>query len=348
MNWQNYLARIGEELTVFASQSRVVEAFWLTAGLLLVLLLRRPVLRGVCRLVGLDDASVEQQVVHRIDVPLQLLILALAVMPFTGLVHGLTGQIVQLICRMLVPALVAHIAIQSLDLALFRWFIKHRTSYEVAPVFRFVILAALYLATALVVLNWGFGIDVLPLLATSTVVTAVLGLSLQDTLRNVFSGISITMEKGFRPGDWIRFKVDPGGEQIGQLVEIGWRSTRVRTAADGIVIIPNGLFSASSVLNYSSSGVGLMVELNVPVADDVSPETVQSALLESVKTVEGVSDSRPCQVNAVVFRKDCVEFLVRFPVDDFEKREEVTTAVVGAVWKALEKLNALPVRTAGS
>ncbi len=67
-------------------------------------------------------------------------------------------------------------------------------------VVRLGLLMAVGLYAATVILNQPVG----ALLVSSTVVSAVIGLALQDTLKNVFSGMALDLEKPFKPGDWLQ------------------------------------------------------------------------------------------------------------------------------------------------
>src|SRR5882724_3707682 len=92
--------------------------------------------------------------------------------------------------------------------------------------------AAIYIATALVVVNSVLALPVGGLLATSGVVAIVLGLALQSTLADVFAGIAVEVEGPFQVGDRISL------EKIeGQVTEINWRSIRIQTDGDDIAII---------------------------------------------------------------------------------------------------------------
>ena len=73
------------------------------------------------------------------------------------------------------------------------------------------------------------------LLATSGIVALVLGLALQSTLADLFSGIALNIEDPFGAGD--RITVDGGNE--GQAIEINWRATRIRNRSGDTTVIPN-------------------------------------------------------------------------------------------------------------
>src|SRR5262249_22593961 len=81
------------------------------------------------------------------------------------------------------------------------------------------------------------GVEPGSLLTTSALLTAVIGLSLQETLGNLFAGLAIELQHPFEIGDWIQFDADP--KHIGRVVEINWRATRVMTLDEVELIVPN-------------------------------------------------------------------------------------------------------------
>ncbi len=84
------------------------------------------------------------------------------------------------------------------------------------------------------------------LLTTSAVGAVVVGFALQDTLGNLFAGLAIQIEKPFRVGQWVQF-----GDREGQVQEITWRATKLRTKDGQFLIVPNSVISKEPVLNYS-------------------------------------------------------------------------------------------------
>ena len=95
-----------------------------------------------------------------------------------------------------------------------------------------------------------FGIDLTPILATSAAFSIVLGLALQDTLGNLFAGVSLQVDKTFELDDWI--EVQNGLIKIiGQVKELSWRSTVLVGLTDELITLPNKLVASSQVSNFS-------------------------------------------------------------------------------------------------
>ncbi len=119
---------------------------------------------------------------------------------------------------------------------------------------------------ALMILN-GLGIAITPLLTALGVGGLAVALGLQETLSNLFAGIYITMAHHVRLGDYI--KLDSGEE--GFVSDIGWRSTRLRTGPNNLIIIPNTKLGQSVVTNFDlpTSDLAVTVEVGVDYVSDL-------------------------------------------------------------------------------
>ena len=107
--------------------------------------------------------------------------------------------------------------------------------------------AAIYLGAVLTILSVTFSVSVTGLVATSGIIAIVVGLALQSTLGDLFSGIAIGIEKPFDIGDYIWLE---GGIE-GSVIETNWRATRIVTDANDIATVPNSVIAKGRLLNRS-------------------------------------------------------------------------------------------------
>lgn len=105
------------------------------------------------------------------------------------------------------------------------------------------LLVALAYVVAIITLLSRSGVDLAGVVATSAVITAVIGFSLQDTLGNVMGGIALQMESTIRVGDWVRID-----QHEGRVQEIRWRQTSIETRNWDTVVIPNSALMKSQVM----------------------------------------------------------------------------------------------------
>jgi small-conductance mechanosensitive channel len=110
------------------------------------------------------------------------------------------------------------------------------------------------LIISIVLLFWGvnhiFGLEVGPLLATSAAASVILGLALQDTLGNLFAGISLQVDRNFEIGDWLEI-VSGIQKTTGQVREITWRSTTLVGFSDELITLPNRFMASAQISNFS-------------------------------------------------------------------------------------------------
>lgn len=100
------------------------------------------------------------------------------------------------------------------------------------------------------VLTTIFDVRLTPLLATSAILSIVLGLALQDTLGNLFAGIALQFDKPFEMGDWIEIKTD--SEKIsGQVLEVSWRATSLIAITDEVITLPNRSIAQYQISNFA-------------------------------------------------------------------------------------------------
>jgi len=127
------------------------------------------------------------------------------------------------------------------------------------------------------------GVPVAPILTTLGVGSLAVALALQDTLANFFAGLYLLADRPVRPGDFIKI---PDGEQ-GTVEAIGWRSSRLRTLQNNIVIVPNQKLSQAVLTNYHLPEPHLAITIPVAVSYDVDPEAVEGHLLDELLLAAG-------------------------------------------------------------
>ena len=127
----------------------------------------------------------------------------------------------------------------------------------------------------LMILN-NLGISITPLLTALGVGGLAVALALQETLSNLFAGIYVTIARHIRIGDYI--KLDSGEE--GFVTDIGWRSTRIQTLPNNLVIIPNTKLAQAIVTNFNlpTRDMAVLVQVGVDYRSDL--EKVERVTLE--------------------------------------------------------------------
>src|SRR5690606_4204865 len=163
------------------------------------------------------------------------------------------------------------------------------------------------------------------LLTTSALLTAVIGLSLQDTLGNLFAGLSIQAQNPFEVGDWIQYGEDE--RTLGRVIEINWRATKVLTLDAVEVVIPNGQLARAPIRNFTRPTSISRRSIPVVVPFHVSPHRVHTVLLGALRQVEGVLSDPPPAILTSGFEERGIRYRVVFFIGDFARREQIDSLV---------------------
>tara|TARA_B100001287_G_scaffold99049_1_gene83294 strand:+ start:18711 stop:19757 length:1047 start_codon:yes stop_codon:yes gene_type:complete len=116
------------------------------------------------------------------------------------------------------------------------------------------------------------GFDITAMIAGLGIGGLALALAAQDSVKNIFAGIMIFLDKPFRLNDRIQINGHDGSVE-----EVGLRSTRIRTLEGRIVTIPNCTFTDNSVINVTSQPA-LKVKLNLGLTYDTNEKEMQKAI----------------------------------------------------------------------
>ncbi len=129
------------------------------------------------------------------------------------------------------------------------------------------------------------GINITAILSTLGIGGLAFAMAAKDSLSNFFGGLNIMIDRIFKMGDWI--KID---DIEGTVVEIGLRSTTVRTFDNALIIMPNSLVSTASVLNWNRRSVGRRIKMHIGVTYESNMDDIRQALDDIKKMLEEHSD----------------------------------------------------------
>lgn len=211
-----------------------------------------------------------------------------------------------------------------------------RFSRPIPKIFRDICEGLVYMAAVLITLRQA-GAQLDALLTTSALLTAVIGLSLQDTLGNLFAGLSIQAQNPFEVGDWIQYGDDT--QMTGKVIEINWRATKVLTLDDVEVVIPNGPLARAPLRNFTKPTRASRRSLYVVVSFDIPPHRVKAAILEGLEATRGLLRRPEPSVLTESFEERGVRYWIRFHTSDFDRREVTDALAMDRVWYALRRAN---------
>ena len=151
---------------------------------------------------------------------------------------------------------------------------------KLLPPIRRVLPVTIYAVGALIALD-SLDISIRPLLAGFGIGGLAVALAVQPTLSNFFAGTYLVTEGELKQGDFIELEGGPSG----YVVDVGWRSTKIRSRYNNLIIVPNSHMASSVVTNYSSPTPAMNVIVTCGVSYDTDLERVENLVMEVAQQV---------------------------------------------------------------
>lgn len=179
-----------------------------------------------------------------------------------------------------------------------------------------------------------WSIDITPYLAGVGIGGVVLGLALQDSLKNVFGGVSLIMDKSFNLEDTIQLE---SGE-LGRIQEIGLRSTKLLTPDNEIIFVPNGQLANMRIRNLAQPNPKLRKTVDFSVEYGTDVEKVKKVVLQALKKMKEVYEDPAADVIFVEMGDSGLKFKARLWVD-WNKGHDKWVEATGLIYEGLSKAN---------
>jgi small-conductance mechanosensitive channel len=204
---------------------------------------------------------------------------------------------------------------------------------QLMPFFRRVALIVLSVI-ALIILLDRFSVDVSAFVTTLGIGSLAIALAAQETLSDTISGFVIMIDRPFRIGDRIEVQEL---NTWGDVVDVGLRSSRIRTRDNRMVIVPNSVIGKSLIVNHAYPDTQYRIEIHIGVAYGVDIELARQTLIEAVRDVEGVLPDYPVEALFLEFGDSALIFRVRWWLESYVDTRRMFDRVNTAIYKALNE-----------
>jgi len=210
---------------------------------------------------------------------------------------------------------------------------------------REVVGGIVFLIVLLFVLSYGYHAEaqLKGLLAGSGVVAIIVGFAGQNLFAGIIGGISIQINKPYKVGDWLQV-----GERFAEVMEINWRSTRLRTNDRIYLDIPNNEMVSHTIVNLHYPTEVHAMRIRVGVEYKNAPNRVKDALFRAASTADGVLAEPKVKVFLVDFADFAVIYEIKFYMGNHSRINEINDAVRTNVWYELKRRGItipFPIRT---
>jgi len=173
-----------------------------------------------------------------------------------------------------------------------------------------------------------FGINVTAFAAALGIGGLAFSLAARDTIADAIAGFVLLVDKPFRIGDGIEIQ---GVDTWGDVIDIGLRTTHIRTRDNRMVIVPNSIIGKNQIVNYSYPDPQYRIETHVHIAYGTDIEKVRALMIDTVRSLEDVLDDRPVDALYVEMGDYAMIFRIRWWIKSFvdagRVRDRVNTAL---------------------
>ncbi len=184
-----------------------------------------------------------------------------------------------------------------------------------------------YLLGGWILIAGVWGIDLSALLTALGVTSLVISFALQDTLSGLASGVLLLGDQPFQTGDWIK-----AGDTEGIVVDINWRTSRIRNRNGDVSVVPNSELATGSIVNYTEGGSLHRVVVPVQVAYVNAPTLAKEMLLDAARGTPGVLTQPPPAVRVVMVDDPLMSYEIDMWITDFANEPRVKSDFGSLVW----------------
>ena len=178
-----------------------------------------------------------------------------------------------------------------------------------------------------------WGVRVTALVASLGIAGIVIGLALQTTLANIFGGIALIIDGSFKIGDFIELETGEAGE----IIDVGLRSTRIKSFDEGNeIIVPNSSLMNSKIINYGRPEICLKRRIKIGVAYGSDISKVKQTLLKCAEEIEEILKDPAPQVYFTEMADFSLNFEVVFWINDYKRRLEVQDKFISLSYEKLQ------------
>ncbi len=189
------------------------------------------------------------------------------------------------------------------------------------------------------IVGFVLGFELTGLLATSGMIAMIIGLAVQMNVSNIFSGMALNIERPYRTGDWIQID----GKEEGKVLDISWRSTRIKTRDECVILIPNSRAAESEIKNFNYPNDNVERWFFIYVDPKHSPERVKELLINAALASEGISHNPSPYSRFKGMEGSAVKYGVYYVVSNYAKKFAAEETLWRNIWNALNLNGITPV-----
>lgn len=225
------------------------------------------------------------------------------------------------------------------------YYFEKRKQTHIPHFLREVVALVVFLIALLLILSLGYHAEreLKGLLAGSGIIAIIIGFAGQNLFGGIIAGMSLQINRPYKVSDWLHV-----GENFAEVMEINWRSTRLRTN-DGIYLdIPNNEIVRQTIINLHYPTEVHAMRIRVGIDYNVPPNRVKDALFRAASCATNVLKEPPVRIFLVDFADHAVTYEIKFYMGNHARINETNDSVRTNVWYELKRQRItipFPIRT---
>jgi len=195
-----------------------------------------------------------------------------------------------------------------------------------------VVRLIILLVAVFLVLDIGYGQTMKGLLFAPGLAAVVIGLAMQDLVGNIIAGVALQVGKPFVLGEWLLIE-----NRYAEVMEINWRSTRLRTNDDISIEIPNRELARVTIVNLNRPNRPHAMRISISLDYAAPPTRVKEVLLHAAANARGLAAEPKPRVYLKNFGDSGIEYEIKFWMEDYAMFNEVSDSIRTNVWYGLRR-----------
>jgi len=213
-----------------------------------------------------------------------------------------------------------------------RYKTKTTTDERIIPLLQKIVKAVIIILAVVFIFS-AWNINISPLLATAGIAGLAIGLAVKDSLANILGGLQLVLDKTFKVGD----KVELESGEMGVILDVGLRSTKLKTYDNEVIHIPNGALANAKIKNFTQPDFSIRVNVEFGVVYGSDPDKVRQVVVEALKKIDDVLEDPEPVVQFLNMSDFSLDFIARAWVREYTQAYSMKLKMTDEIYKALNK-----------
>ena len=277
----------GDAFFLFWAKQSLVSVGIIAGFYLLSKLLQLALVKVGARLCAMTDTDLDDRILNRVSGPASLLVncaglyLAIKRLPLPEKIGVISAGLL-FVVNVVILTTIAYRVLDEMLKSYGNKVAGAEMSRQVMPLVE-KLCTIFLIVSALIITLKHFNYDILSLVTALGVGSLAIGLAAKDTLANMVSGFTLMIDRPFRIGDRIQL-----GSQVGDVMDIGLRSTKIKGADNTFLIIPNSELCNSTLVNMAFPDLKVKGRINVGIGYGSDVARAKALLVQTAASIPGV------------------------------------------------------------